>query len=107
MRTALAFVTGILVTMIAATHLTPTQTHYQTIARTETVVQVDPKRILDQLRDDQNIDPDLADSLYIECIKVIERRTDEPLMGIILHVQRSWSSDACTAADHLIAHGWY
>ena len=107
MRTALAFVIGVLVTLITATHLTPSQTQYETVVQTETVIDVDLIRMLDHFRDDSQIDPNLADQLYIECVHVIEQHTDEPLMGIMFHLERTWSSDACAAADHLLTHGWY
>ena len=107
MRLILGFTTGVIVTLIAATHLTPTQTVYETITHTETILDVDYLRMLDAFRDQHAIDPDLDDDLYVQCVQVIERHTDEPLMGIILHLERHWSSDACTAADHLAAHGYY
>ena len=107
MRTALAFVTGVLITLITATHLTPSQTQYETIVQTETVIDVDLLRMLDHFRDTSDIDPNLNEQLYIECVKVIEQHTDEPLMGIMLHLERTWSSDACKAAEHLMRHGWY
>ncbi len=107
MKLILGFTTGVIVTLIAATHLTPTQTVYETITHTETILDVDYLRMLDTFRDDTAIDPNLDDQLYIECVKVIERHTHEPPMGIILHLQRHWQSDACTAADHLATHGYY
>ncbi len=107
MRLILGFTTGVLVTLIAATNLTPQQTQYQTITHTDTILEVDYFRMLDTFQDDRSIDPNLDDRLYVECVQVIERHTDEPLMGIILHLERHWQSDACAAADHLATHGYW
>lgn len=47
------------------------------------------------------------DAIMAECAYAIQHRTDEPLAGIVLYVERYWSGDACAAFDHLVDHGWY
>ena len=47
------------------------------------------------------------DAIMAECAYAIQRRTDEPLAGIILYIERYYQGDACAAFDHLVEHGWY
>ena len=47
------------------------------------------------------------DAINAECAYAIQRRTDEPLAGIILYIERYYDGDACAAFDHYVEHGWY
>jgi len=47
------------------------------------------------------------EQLNMECAYALQRITDEPLMGIILYVERWWDGNACHAYEHQVEHGWY
>jgi len=47
------------------------------------------------------------DQLDMECAYALQRITDEPLMGILLYVERWWNGNACDAYQHQVEHGWY
>ena len=110
MRLAFGFIAGIVATLIAATHLTPGQTVYETriVKDTITITEtIDPEQTLERLRDVTQASDNLEDQLLAECIYVIVERTDEPMAGIVYYIERYWQGDSCAALDHLLTHDWY
>jgi hypothetical protein len=110
MNTILAYTFGVITTLIGVTYLVPTQTNVtMTPAITETVYINDIVTTIDleQLRNTTDLDPNLDAALAAECTYAIQRQTDEPLQGIVIHVERWWQGDACAAYAHQAEHGWY
>jgi len=107
MRTAIAAIVGAIIgAFIIATTATPeviTEIQYRERLIVE---QVATTIDIDRIRDVPAKSP-IDDDLDRECAYAIQRQTDEPLMGIILYVDRYWHGDACAAYDHLVEHGWY
>jgi len=111
MRHLFGFTMGILFALIAATYLTPQQTH--TI---ETVTVVQDRIIieeimttidLDRIRDTNYIDRDLEEQLLMECVYALHGATGDNLAGAILYIEKHWQGDACAALEHYHIHGWY
>lgn len=104
MRVLIGFTFGIVIGLIAITHIVPEQTKYVTVHDTQVIEREILTTIdLDDLR--QQID-ELDQELYIECINVIAWHTDDPRAGIIQHVERHYEGDACRAADEAIRGEW-
>lgn len=105
-RISAAVLAGSAVTLLITTPW-QTDTEYVTETFTETIVeQVITTVNLDRLRDvpaKTNVD----EQLDYECTVALQRLTDEPLMGIMLYVDRYWNGDACQAYEHQVLHGWY
>ena len=52
-------------------------------------------------------DPDLDDQLNAECAWALQRHTDDPMQGLLIHIERRWAGDSCAALEHYHQHGWY
>jgi hypothetical protein len=106
MNTLIGFTFGTIAGLIAITLILPKQTviEHQTEYVIQTVVHEKVAVLeFDELRDQIT---NLTDDLYQECLKVIERHTDDPMPGIIRHVDRHYQGDSCLAADEAIRGGW-
>jgi hypothetical protein len=110
MRTLVGFTFGVVATLLGVSTLAPGQTEIQVVHQVDDTVhinQVITTLDLEQLRDIDQIDPDLNEALAAECAYAIQRQTDEPLKGIVIQVERWWQGDSCAAYEHLVRHGWY
>jgi hypothetical protein len=108
MRTLIGFTFGVLAALLGLSTLAPGQTHIEVVHTDRVIIeQVMTTLDLDQLRDTDQIDPDLNEALAAECAYAIQQQTDEPLMGIVMQVERWWQGDSCAAYEHLARHGWY
>ena len=105
MRTILTFTLGIIVTLLAMSHAMPAQNQYETQVVTRTVTEYEPLDISAHRDISQVSEHD--DAINMECAYAIQRQTDEPLMGIVLYVEKHWQGDACAAYLHWSQHGWY
>jgi hypothetical protein len=77
-----------------------TTTVYQTEVFTrEVLTTIDLKELEEQI-------VDLDQQLYVECINVIQRHTDDPRAGIIHLVERHYDGNACQAADEAARGLW-
>jgi hypothetical protein len=100
MRALIGFTFGIVIALIGVTYLVPAQTVYTTeVIEREIVTTLD----LEELR--QQIDT-LDGELFVECINIIERHSNDPRAGIIHHVERHYEGDACKAADEAMHGNW-
>ena len=100
MRALIGFTFGIVIALIGVTYLVPAQTVYTTeVIEREIVTTLD----LEELR--QQVDT-LDGELFVECINIIERHTNDPRPGIIHHVERHYQGDACKAADEAMHGNW-
>jgi hypothetical protein len=100
MRALIGFTFGIVIALIGVTYLVPAQTVYTTeVIEREIVTTLD----LEELR--QQVDT-LDGELFVECINIIERHTQDPRPGIIHHVERHYEGDACKAADEAMHGNW-
>jgi len=105
MRTILTFTLGIIVTLLAVSYAVPAQKQYETQVVTRTVTEYEPLDISAH-RDIREVS-EHDDAINMECAYAIQRQTDEPLMGIVLYIERHWQGDACAAYLHWSQHGWY
>ena len=100
MRALIGFTFGIVIALIGVSYLVPAQTVYTTeVLEREIVTTLD----LEELR--QQLDT-LDGELFVECINIIERHTNDPRPGIIHHVERHYQGDACKAADEAMHGNW-
>ena len=100
MRALIGFTFGIVIALIGVTYLVPAQTVYTTeVIEREVVTTLD----VEELR--QQVDT-LDGELFVECINIIERYTNDPRPGIIHHVERHYQGDACKAADEAMHGNW-
>jgi hypothetical protein len=113
MRTIIGYITSAIIGAAAiigwhAVHeqARPPQHVVQVIERT-IEKELDYDRIRTLLIDPTNINPNLEARLATECTYSIAQHTKEPLMGIVLHVDRRWQGDACAALENLLTHGTY
>ena len=104
MRALIGFTFGIVIAMIGITYVLPGQTEYVTVYSTE-VIEREILTTLDLDELAQQIEQ-LDGELYLECINIIERQTQDPRPGIIQHVERHYQGDACKAADEAMHGNW-
>ena len=98
-----AFTAGAAAAVIALTWTT-TEPEPGTVYQTEVIErQVLTTIDLDELQAQVQ---ELDEQLYLECINVIARYTDDPKAGIIHHVERHYQGDACLAADEAMRGDW-
>jgi hypothetical protein len=110
MKLAFGFVTGTILTLIAATYLTPNQTVYETRIVKDTITITEPTNLedtLQNLRDVTQATQHTDEQLLAECLYTIVDRTEEPMAGIVYYIERYWKGDSCAALDHLLTHDWY
>jgi hypothetical protein len=103
MRALIGFTFGIVIALIGVTYLVPAQPA-QTVYTTEVIErEIVTTLDLEELR--QQLDT-LDGELFVECINVIERYTQDPRPGIMHHVERHYEGDACKAADEAMHGNW-
>jgi len=105
MKSILTFTLGVIATLIVVSYAVPAQNNYETQVITRTVTEYEPLDISAHRDISQVSEHD--DAINMECAYAIQRQTDEPLMGIVLYVEKHWSGDACAAYLHKVQHGWY
>jgi hypothetical protein len=100
MRTLAAFTAGAAIaTLIATPEPQPQrQVEYQ--------VEVYERTVYTDFTDIATNIQELEEQLYEECIAVIQRHTDDPKAGIIIHVERHYDGDACAAAEEAALGHW-
>jgi len=106
MRTIATFTMGVILTLVAVTQLMPQpDLEQRTQVITRTVTEYEPLDISAH-RDISSVS-EHDDAINMECAYAIQRQTDEPLMGIVLYIEKYWHGDACAAYLHWTEHGWY
>ena len=108
MRTVIGFTLGFITALYIASHVIQPIT-LETVHQLPDTVIVDEVMTtidLDRLRDTSDVS-EHDEQLLAECAYAIQRRTDEPLAGIVIYVARRWQGDACAALEHLLRHDWY
>ena len=105
MKTIITFTLGIILTLLVVSYAMPAQNHYETQVITRTVTEYEPLDISAHRDISQVSEHD--DAINMECTYAIQRQTGEPLMGIVLYVEKHWQGDACAAYLHRSQHGWY
>jgi len=105
-RTSAAVLAGSALTLLIVQPWVSNESHtVETFVLTQ-VKEVTTSIDLDRYRD-VPAKADIDEQLNYECTIALQRLTDEPLMGIMLYVDRYWNGDACQAYEHQVLYGWY
>ena len=107
MKHFVTFAIAVAVTMIACSLMPASTTHVHPVQVIERTVHTSSNYTVTTNPDTTAADPNLDDQLNAECAWALQRLTDDPMQGLLIHVERRWAGDSCAALEHHHQHGWY
>ena len=108
MKHLATFAAGVAFTLTAIYVMTPASiTNIHPVEVIERTVHTSSNYTITTSPDTTGADPHLDDQLNAECAWALARHTDDPMAGLLIHIERRWSGDSCAALEHYHQHGWY